>query len=136
MNNIPMSFAEFVLRYLDSWNFEARCLSEDLYITHNALNAWMYRGCIPNSDNIKIIENYFGEEFKNVVFDGKQFRRKFKIIRTDGSSRVYDTMDELSEVEKITKSTIVRCCKDGDAVKKGKSKGCQFEWVYEEAEAK
>ena len=134
MNNMPMSFSEFILRYLDSWNLEVRYLAEDLYTTHNSLNAWMYRGCILNSENIKIIENYFGEEFKNVVFDGKQFRRKFKIIRTDGSSQIYDTTHELNEAEGITKSTIARCCRDGDSVKKGKRKGCQFEWVYEEKE--
>lgn len=134
MNNMPMSFSEFVLRYLDRWNFEARYLAEDLYVTHNSLNTWIYRSRIPNSDNIKLIQNYFGEDFQNVVFDGKQFRRKFKIIRTDGSSQVYDTMNELSEVEGITKSVIVRCCRDGDAVKKGKRKGCQFQWLYVEVE--
>lgn len=131
---MKVSFSEFVLRYLDDWNFEARYLAEDLYVTHNSLNAWMYRGQIPNSDNIKIIENYFGEEFENVVFDGKEFRRKFKIIRTDGSSQVYDTNTELSEVEDVSKSTITRYCRNGGTVKQGKNKGCQFEWVYEEVE--
>lgn len=131
---MQVSFSEFVLRYLDEWNFEARYLAEDLYVTHNSLNAWIYRGRIPNSDNIKIMENYFGEDFEGVVFDGKEFRRKFKIIRTDGSSQVYDTMDELSEVEGITKRTITRCYRDGDAVIKGKNKGCRFEWLYVEVE--
>ena len=135
MNGTKMSFSEFVLRYLDEWNLEARYLAEDLYITHTSLNAWMYRGVVPNSESIKTIKNYFGEDFEGVVFDGKVFRRKFKIIRPDGSSHVYDTNTELSETEDIAKSTITRCCQDGVAVKKGKSKGCQFEWVYEEVEA-
>ena len=129
-----MSFSEFILRYLDNWNFEVRYLAEDLYVTHNSLNAWVYRGQIPNKENIKTIENYFGEGFKNVAFDGKAFRRKFKIIRPDGSSKVYDTNTELSETEWVAKSTITRCCRDGNAVKKGKRKGCRFEWVYEEVE--
>ena len=127
-----VSFSEFVLRYLDEWNFEARYLAEDLYITHNSPNAWMYRNRIPNSESIKVIKNYFGDEFKNVVFDGKVFRRKFKIIRPDGSSQVYDTNTEMSETECVAKSTITRCCQDGGIVKKGGRKGCRFEWVYEE----
>lgn len=132
---MAMSFSEFVLRYLDSWNLEARYLAEDLYITHNSMNAWMYRGRIPNNENIKTIKNYFGEDFEGVVFDGKQFRRKFKIIKPDGSSKVYDTNTELSRVEGVSKSTITRYCRNGGAIKQGKSKGCQFEWVYEEVEA-
>lgn len=135
MNETKMSFSEFVLRYLDQWNLEARYLAEDLYVTHNSLNAWMYRGRIPNSESIKVIKNYFGEDFEGVVFDGKVFRRKFKIIRPDGSSQVYDTNTELSETEDIAKTTITRCCRDGEAVKKGKRRGCRFEWVYEEVEA-
>lgn len=133
---MTMSFSEFILRYLDSWNFEVRYLAEDLYVTHNSLNAWVYRGQIPKSENIKIIREYFGADFEGVVFDGKQFRRKFKIIRPDGSSQVYDTTTELSETELVAKSTITRCCRDGDAVKKGKRKGYRFEWVYEELEVK
>ena len=131
---MQVSFSEFVLRYLDDWNLEARYLADDLDVGHHALNAWMYRGRIPNSKNIQVIEDYFGEDFKNVVFDGKEFRRKFKIIRTDGSSQVYDTTDELSEVEGIAKSTITRCCRDGDAVRTGKNKGCRFQWLYVEVE--
>lgn len=131
---MAMSFSEFVLRYLDNWNLEARYLAEDLYVTHTSLNAWMYRGVVPNGESIKTIKNYFGEEFAGVVFDGKQFRRKFKVIRPDGSSKVYDTNTELSETELVAKSTITRCCRDGNAVKKGKRKGCRFEWVYEGVE--
>ena len=131
---MAISFSEFVLRYLDDWNLEAGYLSEDLYITHTSLNAWMYRGVVPNGESIKVIKNYFGEEFEGVVFDGKQFRRKFKIIRPDGSSKVYDTNTELSETELVAKSTITRCCRDGEAVKKGKRKCYRFEWVYEEVE--
>ena len=132
---MAMSFSEFVLRYLDDWNLEAGYLSEDLYITHNSLNAWVYRSRIPSDESIRVIREYFGEEFEDVVFDGKVFRRKFKIIRPDGSSRVYDTNTELSETEDIAKTTITRCCRDGEAVKKGKRRGCRFEWVYEEVEA-
>ena len=135
MNGTKMSFSEFVLRYLDEWNLEARFLAEDLYITHGSMNAWVYRSRIPSDESIRVIREYFGEEFEDVVFDGKVFRRKFKIIRPDGSSHVYDTNTELSETEDIAKTTITRCCRDGEAVKKGKSKGCRFEWVYEEVEA-
>ena len=135
MNGTKMSFSEFVLRYLDEWNLEARFLAEDLYITHGSMNAWVYRSRIPSDESIRVIREYFGEEFEDVVFDGKVFRRKFKIIRPDGSSRVYDTNTELSETEDIAKSTITRCCRDGEAVKKGKRRGCRFEWVYEEVEA-
>lgn len=131
---MKISFAEFVLRHLDDWNFQAGYLAEDLGVDHRSLNAWVYRGRIPNSENIKIIEDYFGEDFKSVVFDGKEFRRKFKITRTDGSSQVYDTTDELSEVEDVAKSTITRCCRDGNAVKKGKNRGCRFQWLYMEVE--
>lgn len=131
-----ISFSEFVLRYLDSWNLEAGFLAEDLYITHSSLNAWMYRGRIPNSDSIKIIQDYFGEDFEGVVFDGKKFRRKFKIIRPGGSSQVYDTMAKLSKDEGPAIETIMRGCRDGDIVQKGRSKGCQFERIYEEVEEK
>ena len=131
---MKMSFSEFVLRYLDDWNFKAGFLAEDLYVSHHALNNWIYRGQIPKKENIKIIREYFGEDFEGVVFDGKVFRRKFKIIRPDGSSQVYDTNTELSETEDIAKSTITRCCRDDDAVRTGKNKGCRFEWLYTEAE--
>lgn len=134
MNDTKMSFSEFVLRYLDSWNLEARFLAEDLYITHGSMNAWVYRSRIPSDESIRVIREYFGEEFEDVVFDGKVFRRKFKIIRPDGSSRVYDTNTEMSETECVAKSTITRCCQDGGIVKKGGRKGCRFQWVYEEEE--
>ena len=127
-----MSFSEFVLRFLDEWNLEAGYLAEDLYITHNSMNAWMYRGRIPSDDSIKVIKNYFGEDFEGVVFDGKAFKRKYKIIRPDGSSKVYDTNTELSETEWIAKSTITRYCRSGGVIKKAKHKGCRIEWVYEE----
>lgn len=127
-----ISFSKFILQYLDNWNFEARFLAEDLYTTHSSLNAWVYRGRIPSDESIKVIREYFGEEFKGVVFDGKAFRRKFKIIRRDGSSKVYDTADELSKVEDVAKNTIKKYCRNGRRVRQGKSKGCQFEWVYEE----
>lgn len=134
MNETKMSFSEFVLRHLDEWNFEARFLAEDLNVGHHSLNAWMYRGRIPNSKNIEVIQEYFGKDFENVVFDGKEFRRKFKIIRTDGSSQAYDTMDELSEVEGIAKNTIIRCCTEGDAIRTGRNKGCLIERLYTEVE--
>lgn len=129
-----ISFSEFVLRYLDEWNLEARFLAEDLYITHGSMNAWMYRGRIPSDESIKIIREHFGADFEGVVFDGKKFKRKFKITRPDGSSKVYDTEDELSRVEVVSKDTINKYCRDGGAVKQGRRKGCQFEWVYKEVE--
>ena len=133
---MAMSFAEFILRYLDEWNLEAGYLAEDLYVTHNSMNAWIYRGRIPSYDSIKVIREYFGADFEGVTFDRKAFRRKFKITRRDGSSKVYDTMDELSRVEVVSKTTITRYCRDGGVVKQGKSKGCRIEWVYEEEEVK
>lgn len=131
---MQVSFAEFVLRYLDDWNFEAGYLAEDLYICHHSLNAWMYQGRIPSNDSIKVIEDYFGEDFEGVVFDGKAFKRKYKITRSDGSSKVYDTMDELSEVEDVSKNSITKYSRNGGAVIKGKNKGCRFERVYMEVE--
>lgn len=129
-----ISFAEFVLRYLDSWNLEARFLAEDLYITHGSMDAWIYRGRIPSDESIKVIREYFGDDFENVVFDGKAFRRKFKITRPDGSSKVYDTMDELSVVEDVSKNSITKYCREGGKIIKGRNKGCQFQRVYEEKE--
>ena len=129
---MTMSFSEFILRYLDSWNFEAGYLSEDLYICHHSLNAWMYQGRIPSGESIRVIREYFGEDFEGVVFDGKAFKRKFKIIRPDGRSKVYDTVDELHLAEDVSKNTINKYIRNGKAVIKGKNKGCQFEWLYQE----
>ena len=131
---MQVSFSEFVLRYLDEWNLEVRYLADDLYVARHSVDAWMYRRRIPNSDNIKIIENYFGEDFEDVVFDGKEFRRRFKVIRRDGSSQVYDTMAELSKVEGVAIETIMRSCRDDDVVQKGKRKGYRFERLYREVE--
>ena len=131
---MQVSFSEFVLRYLDEWNFEAGYLAEDLYICHHSLNAWMYQGRIPSDESIRVIREYFGADFEGVVFDGKAFRRKFKITRADGSSKVYDTMDELSLVEDVAKNTIKKYCRNGGAVRQGKSKGCRFELIYAEVE--
>ena len=129
---MAMSFSEFILRYLDSWNFEAGYLAEDLYICHHSLNAWMYQGRIPSDESIRVIREYFGEDFEGVVFDGKAFKRKFKIIRPDGSSKVYDTVDELHLAEDVSKNTINKYIRNGNAVIKGRNKGCRFEWVYQE----
>ena len=131
---MKMSFSEFVLRYLDQWNLEVRFLAEDLYITHSSLNAWIYRGRIPGDESIRVIREYFGADFEGVVFDGKAFRRKFKITRADGSSKVYDTMDELSLVEDVAKNTIKKYCENGGIVKQGGRKGCRFELIYAEVE--
>ena len=129
---MTMSFSEFILRYLDSWNFEAGYLAEDLYICHHSLNAWMYQGRIPSGESIRVIREYFGTDFEGVVFDGKSLKRKFKIIRPDGSSKVYDTVDELHLAEDVSKNTINKYIRNGKAVIKGRNKGCRFEWVYQE----
>ena len=129
---MTMSFSEFVLRYLDEWNFEAGYLAEDLYICHHSLNAWMYQGRIPSDESIRVIREYFGEDFEGVVFDGKAFKRKFKIIRPDGNSKVYDTVDELHLAEDVSKNTINKYIRNGKAVIKGRNKGFRFEWVYQE----
>lgn len=134
MNNMPMSFSQFVLRYLDDWNLEAIYLAEDLYVARHTLDAWLYRRRIPNSDNIKILENYFGKDFEGVVFDGKEFRRRYKVIRADGSSQVYDTMAELSKVERVAIETIARSFRAGIVIKQGRSKGCRFLRLYVEVE--
>ena len=132
MNDTKVSFSEFVLRYLDSWNFEAGYLAEDLYICHHSLNAWMYQGRIPSDESIRVIREYFGEDFEGVVFDGKAFKRKYKIIRPDGNSKVYDTKAELSDVEDVSMNSITKYCRIGGAIIKGRNKGCQFQYVYEE----
>ena len=129
---MTMSFSEFILRYLDTWNFEAGYLSEDLYICHHSLNAWMYQGRIPSDESIRVIREYFGADFEGVVFDGKAFKRKYKIIRSDGSSKVYDAVDELHLAEDVSKNTINKYIRNGKAVIKGRNKGCRFEWVYQE----
>ena len=129
---MPMSFSEFILRYLDNWNFEVRYLAEDLYICHHSLNAWMYQGRIPSDDSIRVIKNYFGEDFEGVVFDGKAFKRKYKITRADGSSKVYDTKAELSKAEDVSINAITKYCRIGGSIIKGRNKGCQFQCVYEE----
>ena len=131
---MTMSFSEFILRYLDSWNFEAGYLAEDLYICHHSLNAWMYQGRIPSDESIRVIREYFGEDFEGVVFDGKAFKRKYKIIRADGSSKVYDTKSELSVVEDVSINSITKYCIEGGKIIKGRNKGCQFQRVYEEKE--
>ena len=131
---MQVSFSEFVLRYLDEWNLEAGCLAEDLYICHHSLNAWMYQGQIPSNESIRVIREYFGADFEGVVFDGKAFKRKHKITRTDGSSKVYDTRYELSVVEDVSINSITKYCRHGGAIIKGRNKGCKFERVYEELE--
>ena len=129
---MTMSFSEFILRYLDNWNFEAGYLAEDLYICHHSLNAWMYQGRIPSDESIRVIREYFGADFEGVVFDGKAFKRKYKIIRPDGSSKVYDTKSELSVAEDVSINAITKYCIEGGAIIKGRNKGCQFERVYVE----
>ena len=131
---MTMSFSEFVLRYLDNWNFEAGYLAEDLYICHHSLNAWMYQGRIPSDESIRVIREYFGADFEGVVFDGKAFKRKYKIIRPDGSSKVYDTKAGLSVAEDVSINAITKYCIEGGAIIKGRNKGVQFERVYEEME--
>ena len=134
MNDTKMSFSEFILRYLDSWNLEAGYLADDLYICHHSLNAWMYQGRIPSDESIRVIREYFGEDFEGVVFDGKAFKRKYKIIRADGSSKVYDKKAELSKVEDVSMNSITKFIRNGGAIIKGRNKGLRFEFVYEEVE--
>ena len=129
---MTMSFSEFILRYLDTWNFEAGYLAEDLYICHHSLNAWMYQGRIPSDESIRVIREYFGADFEGVVFDGKAFKRKYKITRADGSSKVYDTKAELSKVEDVSMNSITKYCMEGGKIIKGRNKGCQFQRVYVE----
>ena len=127
---MAMSFSEFVLRYLDNWNLEAGYLAEDLYICHHSLNAWMYQGRIPSDESIRVIREYFGADFEGVVFDGKAFKRKYKIIRPDGSSKVYDTKAGLSVAEDVSINAITKYCIEGGAIIKCRNKGVQFERVY------
>lgn len=134
MSNMQVSFAEFILRYLDEWNISVGCLADDLTISSHTLNDWTHRGQIPSLDSIEIIKNYFQEDFKDVVFDGKGFRRKFKVIRPDGSSHVYSTVQEIVWNEGIAYTTVVKCLMEDVAVGRGKNKGYRFQRVYLEEE--
>lgn len=127
---MQVSFAEFILRYLDNWNIEAGCLCNDLGISDHTLNDWTYRGQIPNLYNIEVIKNYFEEDFKGVIFDGRKFRRKFKVIRADGSSQIYPTLQEIVWYEGVAYTTIVKCLHEDVSVGRGKQKGYRFERVY------
>ena len=91
---MSISFAKFILKYLDEWNIEVGYLCDDLGISIHTLNNWLYRGDIPNPYNTESIKLYFGQDFKDVVFDGRKFRRKFKVIRADGSSEIYPTLQQ------------------------------------------
>lgn len=129
-----ISFAEFVLRYLDEWNVQAGYLAEDLNVNLHTLNDWLHRGQIPNLDNIEVIENYFEEDIKDVVFDGKKFQRRYKVIRPDGSSQIYPTLHRITCDEGVAFSTIIKCLMEDIAVKQGKCKGYRFQRVYLEDE--
>lgn len=129
-----ISFAEFVLRYLDSWNVQAGYLAEDLNVNLHTLNDWLHRGQIPNLENIEVIENYFEEDIKGVVFDGKKFQRRYKVIRPDGTSQIYPTLQSIVCDEGVAYVTMIRCLMEDDVVKSGKSKGYRFERAYLEDE--
>ena len=123
---LSISFAKFILQYLDEWNLEVGCLCDDLGISSHTLNDWTHRGQIPSLDSIEIIKNYFQEDFKGVVFDGRGFRRKFKVIRTDGSSEIYPTMQQIVWDEGISYTTIIKCLQEDVAIGRGKHKGYHF----------
>lgn len=127
---MSISFAEFILKYLDEWNLEAGCLCDDLGISSHTLNNWLYRGDIPNPYNTESIELYFGQDFKDVVFDGKKFRRKFRVIRADGSSEIYPTLQQVVWDEGVAYTTIVKCLQEDVAIGRGKHKGYRFQRVY------
>lgn len=131
---MSISFAEFILRYLDNWNIEAGCLADDLNVSFHTLNKWLYGGQIPNPENIGIIKNYFEEDFKGVVFDGRKFKRNFKVIRPDGSSQTYPTLQRISWDEGVDYSAIVRCLLEDDVVRRGDREGYRFQRVYVEIE--
>ena len=127
---MQVSFAEFILKYLDEWNLEAKYLCDDLGISDHTLNNWLYRGDIPNPYNTETIELYFGQDFKDVVFDGKSYRRKFRVIRADGTSEIYPTLQEIVWYEGVAYTTIVKCLHEDVPVGRGKCKGYWFERVY------
>lgn len=131
---MSISFGEFILRYLDNWNISIASLCDDLGISSHALNDWTHRGQIPNLDSIEIIKNYFQEDFKDVVFDGKGFRRKFKVIRTDGTSQIYPTAQQVVWSEGVSYTTIIRCLQEDVAIGRGKHKGYRFQRIYLEEE--
>ena len=131
---MSISFAEFILRYLDEWNISVGCLCDDLGISSHTLNDWTHRGQIPSLDSIEIIKNYFQEDFKDVVFDGKGFRRKFKVIRPDGTSQIYSTAQQIVWSEGVSYTTIVKCLQEDIEVGRGKKKGYRFQRVYLEEE--
>lgn len=127
---MSISFGEFILRYLDNWNISVGSLCDDLGISSHTLNDWVHRGHIPSLDSIEIIKEYFQEDFKDVVFDGKAYRRKFKVIRTDGSSQIYSTTQQVVWDEGVSYTTIIRCLQDDVAIGRGKHKGYRFQRVY------
>ena len=131
---MQVSFAEFILKYLDDWNISIGSLCDDLGISSHALNDWTHRGQIPSLDSIEIVKNYFQEDFKDVVFDGKGFRRKFKVIRPDGSSQIYSTAQQIVWEEGVSYTTIIKCLQEEVAIGRGKHKGYRFERVYIEEE--
>ena len=131
---MQVSFAKFILKYLDEWNISVGSLCDDLGISSHTLNDWTHRGQIPSLDSIEIIKNYFQEDLEGVVFDGRGFKRKFKVIRSDGSSQIYSTMQQIVWNEGISYTTIVRCLQEDIPVGRGKHKGYRFQRVYLEEE--
>ena len=127
---MSISFAEFILKYLDEWNLEVGYLCEDLNVSTHTLEDWLYRSQIPNARNIEVIKDYFQEDFKDVVFDGRKFRRKFRVIRADGSSQIYPTLQEIVWYEGVAYTTIVKCLHEDVSVGRGKQKGYRFQRVY------
>lgn len=129
-----ISFAEFILRYCDDWNIWPIYLADDLNISSVTLMGWVYRGMIPKDKYDIVLEEYFGEDLKNVKFDGKKFRRKIKVTRSDGSCQIYDTKTDVSKAEGMSLDTITRCLKSGEAMRRGNYKGYRFEKVYIEVD--
>lgn len=129
-----ISFGEFILRYCDDWNIWPIYLADDLNISSVTLMGWVYRGNIPKDKYSKVLREYFGDDLKNVKFDGKKFRRKIKVIRADGSCQIYDTNTEASKVEGMSLDTITRHLNSGGAMRRGQYKGYRFKKVYLEVE--
>lgn len=127
-----MSFAEYVLRYQDEWNTEAVCIADDLGISVVTLCSWVYGGFIPKDKYNDVLRDYFGDDFNKIKFDGKKFKRQFKVIRSDGSSQMYDTIESIHNAEGVSRDRIARYLKNGGAMIRGNYKGYRFENVYVE----
>lgn len=116
---------------MEDWNMNQKAMAEEIGVNTHSFRGWLVHDIAPTPYFIDTIKDYFEGE---PGFDKVKFITpvKYKVVRSDGTEKYYNTLNEISFKEGVSKNTVSLYTALNRSVKSGKNKGYRFELIKEE----